>query len=48
MRSMPVVRHCEDTDWRYNPNAIRYGYTPAHVAPHLWGGFAQYVYLLTA
>jgi SAM-dependent methyltransferase len=33
------------TDWRYNPNAIRYGYTPADVAPHLWGGFAQYVYL---
>ncbi len=38
-------RHCENTDWRYNPNAIRYGYTPADVAPHLWGGFAQYVYL---
>jgi threonine dehydrogenase-like Zn-dependent dehydrogenase len=38
-------RHCEHTDWRYNPNAIRYGYTAADVAPHLWGGFAQYVYL---
>jgi threonine dehydrogenase-like Zn-dependent dehydrogenase len=38
-------RHCENTDWRYNPNAIRYGYTPADVAPHLWGGFAQFVYL---
>jgi threonine dehydrogenase-like Zn-dependent dehydrogenase len=38
-------RHCENTDWRYNPNAIRYGYTPAEVPPHLWGGFAQYVYL---
>ena len=38
-------RHCENTDWRYNPNAIRYGYTPSDVAPHLWGGFAQYVYL---
>jgi len=38
-------RHCENTDWRYNPAAIRYGYTPAEVAPHLWGGFAQYVYL---
>ena len=38
-------RHCENTDWRYNPNAIRYGYTPSGVAPHLWGGFAQYVYL---
>ena len=38
-------RHCENTDWRYNPNAIRYGYTASDVAPHLWGGFAQYVYL---
>jgi threonine dehydrogenase-like Zn-dependent dehydrogenase len=38
-------RHCENTDWRYNPNAIRYGYTAAGVAPHLWGGFAQYLYL---
>jgi threonine dehydrogenase-like Zn-dependent dehydrogenase len=38
-------RHCENTDWRYNPNAIRYGYTAADVPPHLWGGFAQYVYL---
>src|SRR5262249_47294330 len=38
-------RHCENTDWRYNPNAIRYGYTPAAVPPHLWGGFAQYAYL---
>jgi len=38
-------RHCENTDWRYNPNALRYGYTPAEVTPHLWGGFAQYVYL---
>ena len=38
-------RHCENTDWRYNPNAIRYGYSPSTMAPHLWGGFAQYVYL---
>ena len=38
-------RHCENTDWRYNPDAIRYGYTSAAKAPHLWGGFAQYVYL---
>ncbi|HTY69393.1 MAG TPA: alcohol dehydrogenase catalytic domain-containing protein [Alphaproteobacteria bacterium] len=38
-------RHCENTDWRYNPDAIRYGYTSAERAPHLWGGFAQYVYL---
>ena len=38
-------RHCEMTDWRSNPNGIRYGYTSADRAPHLWGGFAQYVYL---
>ena len=38
-------RHCEATDWRFNPNGIRYGYTACDVAPHLWGGFAQYVYL---
>jgi len=38
-------RHCENTDWRYNPDGIRYGYTSAARAPHLWGGFAQYVYL---
>jgi threonine dehydrogenase-like Zn-dependent dehydrogenase len=38
-------RHCENTDWRYNPDAIRYGYTSAEKAPHLWGGFAQYIYL---
>src|SRR5262249_52490737 len=33
------------TDWRHNPDGIRYGYTSAERAPHLWGGFAQYVYL---
>lgn len=38
-------RHCENTDWRSNPDGIRYGYTSAERAPHLWGGFAQYVYL---
>ena len=38
-------RHCENTDWRNNPDAIRYGYTSAEKPPHLWGGFAQYVYL---
>ena len=38
-------RHCENTDWRHNPEAIRYGYTAADKAPYLWGGFAQYVYL---
>src|SRR5687768_595390 len=38
-------RHCENTDWRHNPDGIRYGYTSAKKPPHLWGGFAQYVYL---
>src|ERR1700752_2091506 len=38
-------RHCENTDWRHNPEAIRYGYTSAEKAPHLWGGFAHFVYL---
>ena len=38
-------RHCENTDWRTNPDGIRYGYTSAERAPHLWGGFAQYMYL---
>lgn len=38
-------RHCINTDWRFNPDSIRYGYTSAERAPHLWGGFAQYMYL---
>ena len=38
-------RHCENTNWRTNPDAIRYGYTSDEKAPHLWGGFAQYVYM---
>jgi threonine dehydrogenase-like Zn-dependent dehydrogenase len=38
-------RHCEATDWRTNPDARRYGYTSADNAYHLWGGFAQYMYL---
>jgi len=38
-------RHCNATDWRRNPNALRYGYTSARIPPHLWGGFAQYMYL---
>jgi threonine dehydrogenase-like Zn-dependent dehydrogenase len=38
-------RHCENTDWRYNPDAIRFGYTSSQRPPHLWGGFAQYMYL---
>lgn len=38
-------RHCYGTDWRVNPDARRYGYTSAAIPPHLWGGFAQYLYL---
>jgi threonine dehydrogenase-like Zn-dependent dehydrogenase len=38
-------RHCWATDWRHNPDALRYGYTPAARPPHLWGGFAEYLYL---
>jgi threonine dehydrogenase-like Zn-dependent dehydrogenase len=37
-------RHCELTDWRTNPDARRYGYTPAGNPGTLWGGFAQYMY----
>lgn len=38
-------RHCEATDWRTNPEARRYGYTTCDNPYHLWGGFAQYMYL---
>jgi threonine dehydrogenase-like Zn-dependent dehydrogenase len=38
-------RHCEATDWRTNPEARRYGYTTCEKPYHLWGGFAQYMYL---
>lgn len=38
-------RHCWATDWRDNPDGLRYGYTSAERPPHLWGGFAQHLYL---
>lgn len=38
-------RLCMATDWRKNPDGIRFGYTSAIKAPHLWGGFAQYMFL---
>jgi threonine dehydrogenase-like Zn-dependent dehydrogenase len=38
-------RHCAATEWFYDPNAIRYGYTSIDIAPSLWGGFSHYVYL---
>ena len=38
-------RLCMATDWRKNPDGLRFGYTSAARAPHLWGGFAHYMYL---
>ena len=38
-------RHCASTDWRTNPDARRYGYTSCEHPYHLWGGFAQFMYL---
>jgi len=38
-------RLCMATDWRKNPEGLRFGYTSAKRAPHLFGGFAQYMYL---
>ena len=42
---MGEYRHCEATEWFYDPKAIRYGYTSMDTAPGLWGGFSQYLYL---
>ena len=38
-------RLCMATDWRKNPDGLRFGYTSIEKAPHLWGGFAQYMFL---
>jgi threonine dehydrogenase-like Zn-dependent dehydrogenase len=42
---MGEYRHCAATEWFYDPNAIRYGYTSTDTAPALWGGFSRYLYL---
>jgi len=42
---MGEYRHCAATEWFYDPNAIRYGYTSTAIKPSLWGGFSHYVYL---
>jgi threonine dehydrogenase-like Zn-dependent dehydrogenase len=42
---MGEYRHCEATEWFYDPKAIRDGYTSTDTAPALWGGFSHYLYL---
>ena len=42
---MGEYRHCSATEWYYDPEAVRLGYTALNVAPGLWGGFSQYMYL---
>ena len=42
---MGEYRHCEATEWFYDPKAIRYGYTSMENPPGLWGGFSHYLYL---
>jgi len=37
-------RSCLETD-HFNPEGVRYGSTPLRVAPSLYGGYSQYVYM---
>jgi threonine dehydrogenase-like Zn-dependent dehydrogenase len=37
-------RSCLETD-HFNPEGVRYGSTPLRVAPSLYGGYAQYLYM---
>jgi threonine dehydrogenase-like Zn-dependent dehydrogenase len=38
-------RFCDQTDKLPGRTILRYGNTPVSVAPSLWGGFSQYLYL---
>ena len=38
-------RFCDDTDRLSDRMILRYGNTPVSIAPSLWGGFSQYLYL---
>jgi len=38
-------RLCKTADHFFDPNNLRFGSTPMEVAPALWGGFSQYLYL---
>jgi threonine dehydrogenase-like Zn-dependent dehydrogenase len=42
---MGEYRHCAATEWFYDPQAIRYGYTSLDIKPGLWGGFSHFLYL---
>lgn len=38
-------RFCWRSDVINNPDVLRYGWTPTTVAPGIWGGYAQYLYM---